>query len=288
MTTTMNYQKIYSLITLVGLAGMVVSCEETVQLDLKQTPSRIVIEGQVTNALGSQYVRVTSSDGFYQSGQTTRVTNAQVTVSDDTGEVTSFIHNPRGVTDSTGYYLPPNGFIGQVGRTYTLKVVVDGKTYEASDKLNRMTPLDSLGYRPNAIRERDKPSDGKTYELLLWAKEPQDTEDYYLVKYYRNDSLVYTNDTDVYILNDYGVGENINGFPSSVYYSIGDRARWEMYNVSRKAFLFYSDLSTILNSDGGMFSPPPANPRSNFSGGALGFFQVSGVTHIDVTLKDPN
>ncbi len=282
----MNSLRIFSIVSLMVIATVFTSCEETVMLDLRQTPTRIVIEGQVTDAPGSQFVRVTASAGFYQKGNTERVKDAQVTVRDNTGTVTTFLHNPRGVADSVGYYLPPNGFVGEVGKTYTLKVVVDGKTYEATDRLNRMTTLDSLGYRPSVIRERDKPSDGKTYELLLWAKEPQDTEDYYLVKYYRNDSLVYTNDTDVYILNDYGVGENIDGIPSSVYYSIGDRARWEMFNVSRDAFLFYSDLSTILNSDGGMFSPPPANPRGNFSGGALGFFQVSGVTHIDVTLTE--
>ncbi len=52
---------------------------------------------------------------------------------------------------------------------------------------------------------------------------------------------------------------------------------WRCSGISRDGYLFYNDLNTILNSDGGMFSPPPANPRSNVTGGALGFFQVSAM-----------
>jgi Domain of unknown function (DUF4249) len=281
----MNARNIISLATSLVLITTLVSCEETVELDLNQTPDRVVIEGQVTDARGRQYVRVTKSSGFYQLGNTIRIANAQVVVKDDAGNQLTFVHNPRSHKDSAGYYLPPAGFVGVVDRTYTLNVLLDGKTYESSDKLLRVSKLDSLAYRPNIFRERDEPDDGKIYELLIYAKEPQETEDNYLIKYYRNDSLIYNRETDVYILNDYGVGENIDGVPSSVYYDIGDKARVEMYSVSRDGFLFYSDLATILNSDGGMFSPPPANPRSNITGGALGFWQVSAMNYREVTLK---
>lgn len=267
------------------IATVVAGCEETVQLDLDQVPQRVVIEGQLTDVPGRQFVRVTRTAGFYDTGSTDRVTDAQVIIRDDTGEEIAFAHNPRGTSDSAGYYVPPAGYTGVVGRTYTMNVSFAGKTYEASDKLLRVTKIDSMLYRPNIFRERDEPSDGKIWELLIYAKEPQETEDNYLIKYYRNDSLVYNNDTDVYVLNDYGVGENIDGVPSAVYYAPGDKARVEMYSLSRDGFLFYSDLLTVLNSDGGMFSPPPANPRSNIKGGALGFFQVSAMSSSEIVLE---
>jgi hypothetical protein len=271
-------------IAILLIALLLAGCEETVQLDINQVPVRVTIEGQVTNVTGRQYVRVTRSGGFYETGSTERVANAQVIIRDDAGEQMQFIHNPGGDADSAGYYMPSNQYIGVVGRTYTMSVQLDGRTYEATDKLLRVTKIDSMGYRPNVFREREEPSDGKIWELLIYAKEPQDTEDNYLIKYYRNDSLVYNGETDVYVLNDYGVGEKIDGVPSSVYYAPGDKARVEMYSLSRDGFLFYSDLVTILNSDGGMFSPPPANPRSNISNGALGFFQVSAINAKEVVL----
>lgn len=271
-------------ITILFIAIFLAGCEETVLLDLDQVPERVVIEGQVTDIPGRQFVRVTRSAGFYQTGTTSRVNDAQVIIRSDAGEEIQFNHNPRGSTDSVGYYLPSAGYTGTVGRVYTMSVSLGGQTYEASDKLLRVTKIDSMLYRPNIFREREEPSDGKIWELLIYAKEPQETEDNYLIKYYRNDSLVYNRETDVYVLNDYGVGENIDGVPSAVYYAPGDKARVEMYSLSRDGFLFYSDLLTILNSDGGMFSPPPANPRSNISGGALGFFQVSAMSANEVVV----
>lgn len=262
---------------------MASGCDEAIKLDLDQTPSRVVIEGLVSDVYGRQYVRLSRSNDFYQSGSTQRISNATVTVSDDAGGEVVFA--PVASEDSVGYYRPANSYVGVIDRTYTLKVVIDGSTYTATDKLLRTTVIDSIGYQKNRFRERDKPSDGKIWELLMYAREPQETEDNYLFKFYRNDSLIYTNDTDVYIFNDYGIGESLDGVPSPVYYAPGDKARAEMFSISRDGYLFYNDLVTILNSDGGMFSPPPANPRSNITGGALGFFQVSSMVTKSVTIE---
>jgi hypothetical protein len=274
-----------NLILMILVVVVLTGCEETVQLDLKQVPDRLVVEGLITDVAGKQFVRITKSAGFYQTGVTNRISTAQVTVHDNTGETMVFTHNPNNVADSIGYYFPSKGYVGVVDRAYTLTVVVDGQTYEASDTLVRVTTIDSLAYQPNRIRERDNPSDGKIMEVLMFAKEPQETVDNYLFKYYRNDSLIYNSNTDVYVVNDYGVGENIGGFPSPIYYAVGDTARVEIYSISRVAYVFYNDLATILNSDGGMFSPPPANPRSNISNGALGFFQVSAMHDRSVIVK---
>jgi hypothetical protein len=269
------------ILMIVVLAG----CDEAITLDLKQTPPRVVIEGQVTDVSGLQFVHITRSLDFYQSGKAEAVKNALVTITDDTGESIRFLHNPRQHADSTGYYVSQGHFVGTVGRTYTMNVLLDDVTYTASDKLLRVTSFDSLGYQPNRFRNRDKPTDGKIMELLMYAKEPQETEDNYLFKFYRNDSLIYTDKNDVYVFNDYGIGERIDGVTSPVYYAPGDTARVEMYSITRDGYLFYNDLATIMNSDGGMFSPPPANPRSNISGGALGFFQVSSMTTAGLIVK---
>src|SRR5687767_12885312 len=106
-----------------------ISCEETVPLDLEQTPSKIVIEAQVTNRPGYQYVKLTKTVDFYQTGKTPRVINATVSVKDDLGETFTFIHNPRNHADSAGIYIPQSTFAGEVGRTYTLTVSSDGEVY---------------------------------------------------------------------------------------------------------------------------------------------------------------
>jgi hypothetical protein len=260
------------------LAIVLISCEESTQLDLKQTPPKIVIEGVVTNRPGDQSVKVSRSTDFYGSGQTPRVSNATVTVTDDAGMEFNFVHNPRNHADSIGIYVPEVPFTAQSGKTYTLHVSLDGETYDASDKLLSVIPIDSLKFRINEDQQDDPNEEGKIYELLLYAREPQDEKNYYLFRYYRNDSLISYNPSDVYFSDDELLDEKIDGVPSPVYYAANDKARVEVYSLTRNGYVFYSDLYTVLNNDGGgMFGPIPSSPRTNLSNGALGFFQVSAV-----------
>lgn len=264
-------------IILVAAALIVTACEKTVLLDLEQAPIRVVIEGLVTNQPGYQVVKLSRSANFYESGATPRITNAFVTVSDDDGNEFVFIHNPSNHPDSMGYYLPQTPFTGVIGKTYSLHVDVDGETYEAQDKLYPVTTMDSLKFRINQNEKGDPKIDNRFYEILMYTKEPQESVDYYLFKFYRNDTLNLYNPSDIYFSDDKTLAEKINGIPSPVYYELGDSARVEMYSLSRTGFVFYNDLFNLINNDGGMFSPPPANSRTNLSNGALGFFQVSAV-----------
>src|SRR5690349_21544274 len=128
-----------NLLLIMFASAVMFSCEQTTRLDLKQTPSKIVIEGLVTNYPGYQMVKVTRSAAFYDDGHTPRVTNATVTVSDDLGNIYPFVHNPNDDDDSLGIYLPQTPFEGTIGRVYKLKVEVDGTVYEAEDELFAVT-----------------------------------------------------------------------------------------------------------------------------------------------------
>ena len=262
------------------------ACEKTVLLDVTQNQPRVIIEGLVANQPGFQYVKVTRSSGFYETGASPRIENAAVSVSDDAGNLYHFVHNPGGDADSAGYYRPAVAFVGVVGRSYHLTVQVDEVTYEANDLLTPVTKIDSLGTQINEEEREDPDKMGKFYEVLMFAKEPQATSDYYLFKFYRNDSLTVDFDTDIYYADDELLGENIDGVPSPVYYAPGDVARVEMYSITREAYVFYNDLQLLLNNDGGLFGQPPSNSRNNLSNGALGFFQASSIDRQEIVIKE--
>ncbi|HZB11469.1 MAG TPA: DUF4249 domain-containing protein [Chryseolinea sp.] len=274
-----------NLLSLIVVAVVFWSCDEPVHLDVNQAEPQLIIEGQVTNVTGHQYVKITRSAGFYDSGKTPRVIDATVLVRDDVGNEFSFIHNPGNQADSAGYYLPQTPFVGEIGRTYKLEATVDGQLYEATDRLFYVTPIDSLAYRLDEEEQEDPEVYGKFYEVMIYAKEPQETKDYYLFKFFRNDSLKTDFDTDIYFTDDETLGENIDGVSSPIYFAPGDRARCEIYSISRDAFVFYSDLQSLLNNDGGLFSQPPSNSRSNISNGALGFFQTSALHTSEIEIK---
>lgn len=275
------------ILPIVVIASMFYSCEETIQLDLKQTPPVVVIEGLVTNREGVQSVKVSMTTGFYNTNETPKVTDAVVVVTDDLGNEFPFVHNPENHDKKMGLYLPVDeSFAGEIGRSYTLTVIVDGKTYTATDKLEPVIPIDSLKYRYDEDEAEDPRHFGKAYEVLVYAREPQDQTNYYQFRFYRNDSLKTYNDTDVYFSDDKYLGEKIDGIETPIYFAPGDEARVEFYSLTRTGYIFYYDLSSILNNDaGGMFGPVPASPRTNLSNGALGFFQVSAVNSASIVIE---
>jgi hypothetical protein len=261
------------------------SCEKTINLDIEQTPQNVVIEGYVTDIADHNYVKLSRTNDFYTGGQSPRITDATVMVEDSDGNIFNFLHYSGSSADSAGLYFPETPFAGVVGRTYKLTVVADGVTYTAEDELFRLVPMDKLEYRVNEDELEDPEDEGYFYEVLLFVQEPKDTKDYYLFKCFRNDSLKYANENDIYYSDDELIGENIDGVPLPLLYAQNDLAGVEVYSLTRAAFIYYRDLQKLLTNDGGLFGTPPANPRTNISGGALGFFQVSAIQRGEILIE---
>jgi hypothetical protein len=275
----------FSLIILASSMLFLTACEQTVDLDLNQTEPLLAIEGQVTDKPDHNFVKISRTVGFYDTGITPRVTDATVTVQDNAGNTFSFVHYQGTSADSIGMYFPETPFAGEVGSTYELTVLVDGKTYTAQDILLPIVPIDQLTSRIDEDEQSDPEDPGRFYEVLLYVKEPQEREDFYLFKCYRNDKLEYANETDIYFSDDQLLSENIDGIPMPIFYAKDDIARIEAYSLTRDAFVFYRDLQKLLNNDGGIFGNPPANPRSNITNGAIGFFQVSAIQDDVITIQ---
>jgi hypothetical protein len=270
-------------IILLGVLAVIFwSCDEPAILNVNNAESKLIIEAQVTNKDGYQYVKLSRSNSFYSTGNSPRVTNAVVKVKDDQGLEVIFVHH----ADSAGYYFPQTPFTGSIGRTYTLSVDVDGERYEGEDEMFSVTTIDSLSYRINNDEKKDPKDPGKYYEVLLFTKEPQNTVDYYLFKFYRNDSLKVYTDTDIYYSDDKTLAEAIDGITSPIYYAPGDVYKVEAYSLTRKGYVFYNDLQSLITGDGGLFNQPPSNSRTNLTNGALGFFQVSAVNEKEITIGE--
>jgi len=258
------------------------ACEEVVELNLNDTEAVVIIDGLVTDQFANQYIRVSRSIDFYDEGTSKGVTNAIVSVSDGTTSY-DYIHNPTNKEENVGIYFSTNPFAGEVGKQYSLTVIVDGATYKAEDSLYPVTAIDSLQVIINDDEFEEPEKKNYFYEILFYAKEPQETEDFYLFKFYRNDTLVLDSPTDIYFSNDDLLAEEINGIPTASFYKAGDIGKVEMYSISNAGFIYYNDLINLLQSDGGMFGSPPVNPRTNVKGGAIGFFQASSI--VSETIK---
>lgn len=275
-------KKILRTILAVIILGLSVACEEVVIIDLDQTDTILVVDGLLTDRNQVHQVRLSQSIDFYGS-DIPPVTQAIVEVEDGSGNRFSYTHNPEGYDSLNGIYFSDFAFQGQIGQYYTLTVKLEGVSYEATDTLRFVTAIDSLSVKEDPTAVKDPDNDGEIYQIILYAQEPQATRDFYYFRFYR-DAMPESSD-QVYAFDDEALGSTLDGLPSPVLFREGEVASVEIYSLTREQFVYYSDLSNILNSDGGMFSPPPANPRSNLSNGALGLWQVSAISEASILVE---
>lgn len=276
---------IIKIILLTFSAAAFFSCTETIELDMEQTSPRVIVDGLITNEDTEHYVRLTESVGFYQEGQAPGVSGAVVEVIDNEGNVYNFTEKET----ESGLYT--SRFAGQIGNTYNLRVSLpDGTERLASDRMEPVMAIDRLEWQLDEDEQEDPAEEGFFYRILIYGEEPAATKDYYLFKFYRNDTVQnFDSGTGIFIADDELIGGYINGLESPEYYKAGDEARFEMYRISRDSYLFYNDLANILNGDGGMTSPSPVNPRSNIfssEGVELGLFQVAAVNKTSIVVGE--
>ncbi|MDH5382313.1 MAG: DUF4249 domain-containing protein, partial [Cyclobacteriaceae bacterium] len=233
--------------------------------------------GLYTNRPEKNYIKITQTTSFYANTPPPAIQNATVTITSTDGIVENFLPYMGTNTDSLAFYLPQTPTAGRIGEGYTLNVEVGGQIYTASDSLYYVQPIDSLKSAIDPLAQKYPEEPGQFYQVLVFTKEPKTTKDYYLFRFYRNWVQERSFENDIYVADDFLLAENINGIPSPVYYAQNDSSVVEMYRISRKAFVYYVDLQAVLGNDGGMFSPPPANPRNNISNNALGNFTVAAI-----------
>lgn len=263
------------------LAAILLStaCEKTIVLDPGQTEELFVIEGLITNSLSKHQVKISKSQTFNSSGGALGVSDATVSVSDDLGQTIEYGEVQPGV------YRAKEAFTGEIGRTYTLTIDYEDRQFTATEQMQTMGTVDTLLTLIDEEEAADPEDEGRFYDVLVFMSEPQETENFYLAKFYRNGELENFDGDDVYVFDDVAIGGQLEALPGPVFYAEGDVARTELYSLSRRAFRFYNDLATNVANDGGLFSSQPANVSTNLEGGAIGYFQVSAIDVDEVVVK---
>lgn len=231
----------------------------------------LIVQAELVDIKGYSFVKLGETLDYYDPKEEPKVSGAIVSITDQNGDKMEFLETP----EQKGYYLPqdPN-YKGVVGNTYTLDIAYNGNSFTSESKINRVTNIDSLQIRfvPKSRFQEEG------YYLYFYAKEPQDTKDYYFWKNYRNDTLQYENVGDLVFASDEGIGENIDGLQFPFKYQAGDTVRLEQYSITKETYDYYNDLTNVVFNDGGLFSPPPVNPRTNIKGkNVLGVFMTSSM-----------
>ncbi len=135
------------------------SCEKEITVNLPDAEKKIVVEGAIEQGSHPYVLLTRSSPYFAPVGDFTDnlfVTDATVIVSDGTitdtmqGGLNMEVYNPYPVFAYTSDLIT-----GEIGGTYLLTIIADGKTLTASTTIPTPVVLDSLWVKPKAGSDND-------------------------------------------------------------------------------------------------------------------------------------
>lgn len=253
------------LITL--LMSSLSSCEKIIDLNLDNANGGIVIVGNVFDRAGTTEVKISRTVDFTEPNAFPPVRSAKVKIEDNIGRsITLTETKPGSYTTSSIRGVP--------GIAYTLTVEIDGQTYTATSKMPNPVTIAAMFF--------SKSTTGNEKEISLNFKDPEDTDNYYRIIEYINNTLK----PGINIGNDkLYQGEMINyslgssALDDNTPLKTGDKVRVQLQSIDKDVFEYFR---TSRGNDGR--SASPANPVSNISNGALGYFSACSVREAMITI----
>ncbi|MEO8085206.1 MAG: DUF4249 domain-containing protein [Bacteroidota bacterium] len=231
------------------------SCKKVIDIDLNDSNPQFVIEANIINDGTPCTVDITKTINFSESNNFPAVTNAIVTLSDNAG-------NSENLQMTSNGHYTSSTITGVQGRTYTLNVNVDGKTFNAVSTLPYEVNLDSAWVQDLLI------FGSNSYSVIPEYKDSSGTMNFYRFKLFVNDTL----DKNIFLEDDVFTDGRTVTIPlfGEIEIEAGDTLRLQMMCIDKPAYLFFFSLASLQNGSTGA----PANPVSNFSGGCLGYFSA--------------
>ncbi|MCE1198500.1 MAG: DUF4249 domain-containing protein [Marinilabiliales bacterium] len=242
------------------------SCEKVIQLDLSSTTPQLVIEGVVNDQPGPYMVKLSRTVDFNASSNYPPVSGAKLILTDN------YNQNEELTETSAGLYKTSR-FRGIPGRNYTLTVQSEGLTYTATSNMPYPVAMDSIYFSVN-------PFSGERMTTVRFTDPPY-TVNYYKFLYFINGSQqknYFTMSDELYQGNI--VKYSFMSRNTEIVLNKGDQVTIWLESVDKKIYEYFRSSG---NSDGDAANP--ANPVSNISGGALGYFNACSVTKISGTVK---
>lgn len=258
------------------------SCgEEEIDLKLKSSQTRLVVDGLITTDTMAHCVRLSLSGDYFCNQPLPAVSGALVTLSDGQETITLDESN-----EIPGCYYTPEDYFGKQNHLYTLEIsgismagINPADRFTAQSYLSPLVLVDSVAIDYHKI--------WNLWKILLYCSDPKDYSNYYLFKVYRNDQLITDKYSEMTVVED----RFFDGNDAQGVWIFGLDAEDETENLQPgdvimveslmidKAYYDYvyaAQIETLPKDP--IFSGDPANVPGNISNGALGIFAACAIT----------
>jgi hypothetical protein len=262
--------------------GFLVSCEKDIDIDLKETEPRLVVDANIENG-AAPFVSLNRSLDYFgkispQILLSSFVRNAEVSITE-----ANRIYRLRedSVTAGPGaflYFFTSDSLRGKINARYQLTVVAEGRTYTASTTIPQITrQIDSIWWEKAPLVD-----DSTRVRMMIKATDKPGFGDYirYFTKtnsqpFFPGFNSVFDDqfiDGKTYTVQvDRGLNKNADNSDEDVYFTRGDTATLKLCNIDRATYDFWRTFEFNFQSIGNPFSSP-TKTLGNISNGALGYF----------------
>jgi hypothetical protein len=253
--------KLLPLLPIVLLLLTTASCTKVIDIDVKESDTRYVIEGVLTEEAGSCRVTVSRTRLFNEPNDFPPVTGALVTITDN-GQLTTLVETAPGVYRSS--------LTGVPGHTYNLSVRVGSDVFTATNTMPVPVHMDTLYIAPGPF--------GQFRFATIAYRDPAGVPNYYRFVQYLNgtkdpelfwEADEFTDGERVVLQLDTGIDEQDD--PRAI--QSGDTVTIELQALDPAIYRFWASLDSD-GADGSVNTAAPSNPLSNIRGGALGYFST--------------
>lgn len=252
------------------------SCQKEIEVELPALKSKIVVDGRIEQGV-PPYIILTHNKAYFGNPDLNKIEfvhNAIINVTNGTSTVMLTEYCSESLPDSllpfiagfTGIdtlllknfnycvYSTFNPVIyGQTGKTYSLTIVAEGKTYTASTSILSPVPLDSLWWRVDKddtlgsiwSHLTEPPEEGNAYRWL--AKKIG--RDYTFLPPFNS------------AFNDKFINGQSFDFAYG-YYNKGDTIAVKFCALDNAVYDFFRSLEIVINNEGNPFASP-SSVRSN-------------------------
>jgi hypothetical protein len=252
---------------------LIISCEEVIDLDLKTTEPKLVIDASLfwyKNTSGNiQIIKLTLTAPYYDA-EVPAATGATVTVTDSNNNIFNFIEEAN-----TGIYSNQS-FTPVINGEYNLKIEYNDEVYTASETLISVAEINKIE------QKNDAGFSGDETEIKAFYTDPANINNYYLFQFVNTD--LNTVSLDVYD-DEFTDGNQIFAYYSSEDLVAGNSLIIQNQGVSQRFYEYmYILLQQSKDDSGGPFQTQPATLRGNCvnetnpSNYPLGYFRASEVS----------
>lgn len=247
-------------------------CVDDYPVIIEGQSDTIVIDAMLVDSDSVQTVYIRKSgDTYFMNGHygeaPDTIHGASVRVEDDLGWSATF-------DDETGFgrefTLSNHQF--EAGRTYTMTVTAEGRTFTSTETLVAPPKVNGLKFYAHDTKDETRWS-----PILYMEDTAPDEPNYYLFTdhYFSRDDC---SSRFLYVmrLSDEGLRADMDGVRISLGIGataldgsglvLGEYFSYKLYTISKSNYDYYGVIESHLTSDGGLYRPTPTSAVSNFSG----------------------